>query len=237
MCLTFCDDQNPCISIPDVFYATNLRAHTHELICVPPLHGDDFSADDSTDVYNLKHYISAPGIVYADEVIVATEELRKRYIERLCAWAGDDTSDHWERKLAVINDKDAGADASRSEAKRLLFVVGANEVAEYHEDAVELLERKLDVMMRAHDGLEVNICLYPPDMDEWERALGECGARFWDKLDEAVAAGDLGFCDLRDTSFEDLMQWHDAYYGSASPLVYEFVRAGKLVMIADYSLS
>ena len=219
-----------------MFYASNLKVHTRELICVLPLHGDDFTADDSTDVYNLKHYISAPGIVYADKVIVATEELRKRYIERLCAWAGDDTSGHWKRKLVVIKDKDAVSEDSGSDSKRLLFMVGANEVAEYHEDAVGLLERKLDVMMRAHEGLEVNICLYPPDMDEWERALGEYAVRFLDKLDEAVAEKGFGFCNLSDSSPEELVQWHDAYYGSASPLVHKFVRAGKPVMIADYSL-
>ena len=237
------DGENPCLTIPPVFYSSNLREHTKELICIPALHGDDFAVEDRNDVYNLKHYALAPGIVYADRVIIATEILRERYIEKLTEWAGIDTKEYWEAKLLVDKGiyKECSCDdekdtAAVTEKKRLLFVIGANEAAEYHEEAVRLLGNKIDVLAINTDAIEVNICLYPPDPDEWERALGAYGTKVIDNIERALERGSFGFIDMRDTDMAEVVEWHDAYYGSASPLVHEFIRAKKPVMIADLSL-
>lgn len=229
------DGENPCLTVPPVFYSSNLRGHTKELVCVPPIHGDDFTSDDRNDVYNLKHYVAEPGIVYVDKVLLATEGLKQRYIDKLSEWAGEETKEYWGNKLQVTQITAITNESDMDRRKRLLFVIGANEVAEYHERAVELLRNKLTVMSNNKDSLEINICLYPPDMDEWESALDNSVISFMDELEQAAEQGGFGFIDLRDTPTEELVEWHDAYYGSASPLVHEFVREKKPVMIADYT--
>ena len=237
------DGENPCLTIPPIFYSSNLRGHTSELICIQALHGDDFTAEERNDVYNLKHYALAPGIVYADRVILATKVLRERYIEKLTEWAGKDTKEYWEAKLQVDNDKLAGSinsvgeeDTAVLQKKRLLFVMGANEVAEYHEDIDRLLRDKMEALAANKDAIEVNVCLYPPDMDEWERSLGVRTTKVIDEIELALEQDSFGFIDLRDADIREVVEWHDAYYGSASPLVYEFVRAKKPVMIADFRI-
>ncbi len=250
------DEENPCMSIPPVFYSSELRQYTGELICVPALHGDDFKPEDRNDVYNLKHRALKPGIVYADKVLLATETLRQRYLEKLLEWAGEDTREYWEDKLdlkeeehkesAVENsDTDEACEEAKTSdssqdspprKKRVLFVVGANEVAEYHEKAVELLKKKMEVFAENAEKIEVNICLYPPMIEEWEEALDGNAQVFIDELEKSMEQEAVGFCDLASATEEELVDYHDAYYGSASPLVHEFVRAKKPVMIADYSV-
>lgn len=115
-------------------------------------------------------------------------------------------------------------------------MVGANEAAEYHEDAYRLLRKKIDVLAANKDAIEVNVCLYPPDLDEWERALGIRTTKVIDEIERALKQDSFGFIDLRDADIREVVEWHDAYYGSASPLAHEFVRAKKPVMIADFRI-
>ena len=246
------DGENPLLTVPVMFYASNVRNYTKELILVPALAADDFTTEDQNDVYGMKHYVTAPGVVYADRVFVRSEGLRERYIEKLVTWAGEDTKEYWEKKIQVRKERinaekaltdphyieretvgvDVGNKSETRSKKTLLFVIGANEAAEYQEQAADFLQKKLSVMQDNADSVNVMITLYPPELEEWERALGEPVEPFLSEIEEALPW--CSYCDLRDNSEEEIVAACDAYYGSASPLVVEFVRAKKPVMIADY---
>ena len=242
------DGENPCLTVPPLFYASYLRVHCGELVCVPALSGDDFRPEDINDVYNMKHYVTAPGIVYADRVLLRSEILRKRYLEKLIAWAGEDTEEYWSRKLRVESPEDRIPNETGSEKssegsmvgsgrKRLLYLVGANEMAEYGEDIVGLLESRFKLFEENRKAIEVIVCLYPPQLETWEDFSPKLRGRILSLLQVEVEQNGVFFCDLRENPTEELVRECDAYYGSASPLVPEFVRAKKPVMIADYSLS
>lgn len=250
------DGENPVLTVPSMFYAANVRQYTKELVLVPPLCADDFSSGDRNDVYGMKHYVTAPGVAYADRVLVRSRCIRERYLDALCAWAGEDTKAYWEEKIWLwaewerdvfgASGKD-GSDASNGEAndgvssgesetktpkKNLLFMIGANELAEYGGQASAFLCKKLDILRENTGALEVTFCLYPPDLADWEDSLREQVEPFVCEIEAALEWG--GLCDLRENSTEEIVDACDAYYGSASPLVVEFVRAKKPVMIADY---
>ena len=113
-------------------------------------------------------------------------------------------------------------------------MIGANELAEYKEEATGLLQEKLDILRENTNDLNVLISIYPPEQEAWEAGLGDSVPPFLAQVEAALSW--CGYCDLRDNSAEEIVAACDAYYGSASPLVVDFVRAKKPVMIADYRL-
>ncbi|MBO6298443.1 MAG: LicD family protein [Lachnospiraceae bacterium] len=255
------DGENPVLSVPEVFNAANVRQSAKELVLVPPLYADDFTPEDRNDVYGTRHYVTAPGVVYADRVLVHSECIRERYLDALMDWAGDDTKQYWEEKVRLrvewekdafgqseqntvktqdgeVEAKEASSIATNGETrtetpkKNILFMIGANELAEHGEQAAAFLRKKLDILKENNGALDVTFCLYPPDLADWEESLGASVEPFVQEIEAALEWG--GLCDLRENSAEEIVEACDAYYGSPSPLVVEFVRAKKPVMIADY---
>ncbi|MBP3296015.1 MAG: hypothetical protein J6M27_05490, partial [Lachnospiraceae bacterium] len=92
--------------------------------------------------------------------------------------------------------------------------------------------KKLDILKENNGTLDVTFCLYPPDLADWEESLREQVEPFVQEIEAALEWG--GLCDMRENGADEIVEACDAYYGSPSPLVVEFVRAKKPVMIADY---
>lgn len=97
------DSENPCLTIPPHFYAKKLRCYTETLIYVPPYYVKEFGEADSCEIYNMKHYVTAPAVMYANQVLVQSENMKKMYVEKLAAFAGEETRDVWEEKLKVTD--------------------------------------------------------------------------------------------------------------------------------------
>lgn len=95
------DEQNPYLTVPMQFYSVNLRRYTNNLIYVPLGATDEFCKEDRNDYYNLKHYITAPGVVYADRVHVQSDNMARVYVEKLVEWAGESTRSTWNKKMYV----------------------------------------------------------------------------------------------------------------------------------------
>lgn len=95
------DGENPLLTVPKQFYAENLRHFTDRLIYVPIGKTSEFEENDLTDMYNLKIYANAPGVIYSDKVVVQSENIRLRYINSLCEFAGPGTKKEWEQKIIV----------------------------------------------------------------------------------------------------------------------------------------
>lgn len=47
----------------------------------------------------MSYYVSTPGMVYADEIWVSSENTRENFVRHLTAWAGDDTKEYWKYKI------------------------------------------------------------------------------------------------------------------------------------------
>jgi len=212
------DGENPCLTVPEPFYAANVRNSTKELIFIPPLSAADFMPEDGKDVYVTKHYVTAPGVVYADRVLLRTACIRDRYLDALKAWAGEDTASYWEKKLEA---------SVATEKKRLLFMIGANETQEHPEDAPEFVERQLERFRAMSDRIETTISIYPPDPDVWTESLGDAADAVLKKIEAALDQGWCDYCDYAAATTEELTEAFDAYYGSVSPLCVEYRRLGK----------
>ena len=96
------DGENPLLTIPAVFYTENLRHYTDEIIFIPIGRTSEFTEKDLNDQYNLNNYANTPGIIYADKVIVQSENIRLQFINSLCRFAGEETRKTWEDKIKVL---------------------------------------------------------------------------------------------------------------------------------------
>jgi phosphorylcholine metabolism protein LicD len=77
------DTENPYLTVPPQYYASNLRKYTDKLVFIPFKDTGEFGEKDGTDLYNLNHYAAAPGVIYADEVIVQSENIKNHYVDAL----------------------------------------------------------------------------------------------------------------------------------------------------------
>lgn len=216
------DGENPCLSVPTAFFSKNLCRLTEQLVFVQSIICDDFVEENTSDWYNMKHYVTAPGIIYADKVMVNSEHTRQQWIKRLAAFAGLDTGIIWEKKI-VVYPFTQKTQLQERKKKTILYCIGENEFTGDVDEGLSKVEERLSILCNQTDKLDLQICLYPMVVAKREKLtslLRKYGIDSW-----------LVYKGQQD--IKELVESVDAYYGSASPLVIEFVRNQKPVMISQ----
>lgn len=204
------DAWHPAISVPEMFYAVNIRRYTDKLIYVPPFTVDEFTKDNVREYANMKYYVTMPGVVYADTVIVRSENMKQMYVEKLTEFTGEDTREYWQERIlpmelpmmdkpqsdALDVETDETSVTTVKRRKRLLYGISSSILREIPEEA----RRKIDENMKLFDSykeeIEVTVVHFP---------------------EERIASANE----------------YDAYYGDPMPVMMEFVQAGKPVMIQN----
>lgn len=74
------DDWNSVTSVHPDFYARKIKEYTDKLVYIPYFILQEISPDDQAAIDGIKHFCFLPGTIYADEVIVQSESLKKIYI-------------------------------------------------------------------------------------------------------------------------------------------------------------
>lgn len=243
------DGENPCLTVPPQFYARNLRQFTNSLIYIPPFVTGEFGPEDYNDIYNLKHYVNAPGVIYADEVIVQSENIREQYINKLSGFAGEDTRIIWQSKIKdnktcvdFCIDDNIGKSLLENDRiinkrkKKLLYCVGLNEVAENRNTLIEQVKQKMSVFEENSDSIDVDIFMFPTDYNLWMKRDSEVTQRLLCLFKEYRQNELIIFDHIDKNNYQGIVDSYDAYYGSASPLVPLFSQCKKPIMIANYNV-
>lgn len=95
------DDCNLTTSVPPFFYSGNLKQYTDCLVYIPYFLLDEIDPGDAKSSYNMRYYVSVPGLVHADKILVQSGQMRQTYIEYLTTFAGCDTEAVWNEKIKV----------------------------------------------------------------------------------------------------------------------------------------
>jgi len=245
------DDTNPYLTVPREYYSSNLRKYTNRLVYVPIGKVDEFTKDDWNDWYNLKHQLTTPAGVYADEIYVQSDNMKKVYTDKLTEWAGKSTYDFWDNKLKICNEpkeqivigtggynrlnEEEGKESMSKSRKKLLYCIGANELYESKDKLVDIINGRLDIINESDNSLSMSLAIYPGDRNQWGNIDTNLAEDFFKLVDDMKSNGveliDVATCDLVEVAKE-----HDAYYGSPSPLVVEFTRLKKPAMLCDYTV-
>ncbi len=187
----------------------------------------------------MRYCATVPGVVYADRVLLKAPWLRERYLDKLCAWAGEESRAYWEKKLEILpetliqrTENDGARNMvcemeEQSQGKRILYVIGLDGAVLQGEAFIKALGKKLESLQSDPEVARVELTFYPPSMEEWEHSA----PGFIENIRKQVKVvpGDkcVGF--MSDESVES--KAYDAYYGSASPAALAFRLAGKEVIL------
>ena len=74
------DECNHVTSVHPYFYSKNLRNYTDKLVYVPYFILGEIEPDNQAAINSMKHFCFTPGTIYADQVIVQSENMRQIYI-------------------------------------------------------------------------------------------------------------------------------------------------------------
>lgn len=215
------DAWNPVASVAPAFYSENLRKYTDCLVYVPPFAVEEYTEQNHRAYLNMKYYTAVPGMVYADRILVQSEDMRELYIQKMMGFAGEETQDIWEQRILAIESigtitAGVTSQARSADTKRkLLYGIS---LGVYLEDK-PAMNRKIADNLRIfeeHRGqIEVTVCLFPWGDAKWQELRGELP--------------DLPVCAPEECAVEEF----DAYYGDAMPKMTEFSQAKKPVMLQN----
>ncbi len=228
------DEKNQYLTVPPSFFARSLRQYTDKIIYIPFAETTDPALDNPVDSYATKYYITAPGVIYSDEIIVRSDKTRAYYIEKLTGFAGEDTRDHWENKISVHKEVMM---AEGNSVKHMLYMIGANELAEHKDVLISSVKDRLDTFRENKDNLKVTIALFPSNRDEWKRVAPELSEELFSMIDSAANEDLFDIRTILPTEGEAVTEEYDAYYGSPCFMPPHFVSKKKPVMICNYDLN
>ena len=198
----------------------------------------------------MKHYVTAPAIIYADEVLVQSENTKKMYIKKLAEFAGEETEEVWDKKLKVTNlydneelPENTAAEDTKAGGKKadnniinnkkvFVYCIGENELAKNKEKAVTEMRERLETFSESSSGIKVKICMYPPAINVWESVDSNITQSLLNLIKEYTNQEWCEMCDINTVEWEDIARESSAYYGSPSPLVHMFTMKNKPVMIS-----
>ena len=111
------DAFNPVWSVDPFFYSEKLKQYTNKLVYIPWFVTDEIDSENPEDgksFYNMRYYVTVPGIIHADYTIVQSEGMREAYLEKISRFLeGEEdleenagNADRIQRKEALLNRKD-----------------------------------------------------------------------------------------------------------------------------------
>jgi phosphorylcholine metabolism protein LicD len=232
------DSWNPAISVPEMFYSENIRKYTDKLAYVPPFVLEEYSKSNERECSNMKYYVTMPGVVYADWVMVQSENMRQMYMEKLVEFAGEETKAVWEQRVSVFDIYESGKECnalglecncengvnnarSMKLKKKMLYGISFGAYVGDIEAARSKIERNLKLFETHKSQIDLTVVIFPDNetskelRDYVDGVLKQYSARM---LGQGKECNPLNF---------------DAYYGDAMPLVMKFRDAKKPVMVQD----
>ena len=114
--------------------------------------------------------------------------------------------------------------------KKMIFCLGVNELVEQKDRIAEALSERIDIFAENKDNVDVAVTYFPSDLSQWRRVDPELSEKLF-----AMVDGDaLKIVPFETSKTDAIAAEYDAYYGSPSPLVSDFVMHKKPVMMADF---
>ena len=220
------DAWNPAVSVPQLFYSENLRKYTDRLVYVPPFAPEEYTRENAREYSNMKYYVDMPGVVYADDIIVDSENRKQVYTEHLTEFLGEDTADLWQNRIHVMEpDQEENRRKTAGACKKMLYGIGLGTYLEDPSASGQKLQENLKTFTEYGNRVQIDIYLFP----ETEAAFSQCQCEIRKKL--------ANYPQIREVKREHIhTEDYDAYYGDPMPLVTDFMQKTKPIMIQDYQL-
>lgn len=250
------DECNYVTSVHPFFYSRNLKQYTDKLVYIPYFILDEIDPEDTNAVKGMEHFCTTPGVIYADQVIVQSEDMRKVYVNVMTEFAeksGMEKMDrkYWEKKILglgspkvdkVLNTRKEDLmipeewlkiiEKPDGSWKKVIFynttVTGLLQYGELY------LEKMKDVFSVFYENREDVALLWRPH-PLMEATVGSMRPELWAGYSENVEKYKAEGWGIYDDSaeLERAIGVCDGYYGDRSSVVDLCQKVGKLVMVQD----
>lgn len=246
------DDYDNAITVHPRFYTENLRNITSELIYIPYFEVMDFRKEDERMNYAASFYVKVPGVTRADKIILSSDNLKERYVDLLCEFAGEPTRKIWNEKIVVDKDilperiigvfeEDVPKswwqyllDSDGEGKKVLLYHTSISALVEYKEMYLEKMKRNIELFMSNREKLTI-LWNVPSSIGT---VLETYYPKLWEKYRETVSDymnQSVGIYEETDDSLKSCLI-ADAYYGDRDIAMNVCKNLGKPVMIQNFDV-
>lgn len=178
------DGYNIAGSVHPRFYTKNLAIHTDRLTYIPYFVTEEINPQDMRAYDGMKDYVTMPGVVYADRVIVQSEGTKQLYVNKLMEFYGKETDREWLDKIQgngseyIQNSnsllkynrmpsewKTAVMRADGSFKKIILYYISTNGVLEHRDKMFEKIGRSMEVFVEYSEDI-MPLLVFDVNMEE-----------------------------------------------------------------------
>lgn len=250
------DDNNLVTTVHPYFYSKNLKKITDKLIYVPYFVLAEPDPNDEKAIEKLSHFITCPGVINANLVIVQSEAMRQVYVKVLydLGKANGIQKEYWEKKILgfgspkidkVIKMKKGDVEIpkdwqkiikkSDGSLKKIVFYnTGLSALLEHSEKMLEKIKSVLKIFKEKKEDIAL---LWRPH-PLMKATIGSMRPKLWEEYEKIVNSYiDEKWGIYDDTPNNDrAIVLSDAYYGDASSMVTLYKETGKPIMIQDVEI-
>lgn len=252
------DEWNTVTSVPERYFARNLRKYTEELVYIPYFVLGEIEPDDQNAIDEMKHFVWTPGVIYAHKVIVQSEKMRQIYINEYMKEAKRlgfpaDRKKLEEKILGTGSPKydrilktqkqslDIPAEwvriIQRSDGsfKKIIFYnTSINGLLHHDEKMIE----KMKNVFKIFQGCKEDVALLWRPHPLIQNTIEAMRPKLWEEYQKIVEEYRKGGWGIYDDSadLDRAIVLCDAYYGDGSSVVPLCQKAGKPVMIQDVDI-
>lgn len=245
------DEYDHEISVAPFFYSGNLLKFTSQLIYISDFVLDNNAMEEPRAAENMKRFITVPGVIRADKIIVKSEEMRRIYTGILTGFSGEAYERLWKEKVIALDSPVLDeipekrmqdleipeewqriirkADGSR---KKIIFY--GTDVSVLLQYGGQMLEKMRNVFQLFRDFQNEVTLLWRPHplsrkalKNKSLELLGE-----YEKLAEEISRSGWGIYDESAEAYR-AVEVCDAYYGDRGRELLLCRQAGKPVMIQN----
>lgn len=247
------DECNIVTSVHPFFYSKNLKKFTDKLVYIPYFIIGEVSPENKSALKDIEKFCLVPGVVYADQVIVQSEDMRQAYVNVLTEFMDGQgrSRAYWEKKILGLgspkvdkvlstrkNDMEIPEEWMKvirkpdgSWKKIIFYNTTVTALLKYSE---QYMEKMRDVFRNFYEKRNEMTLLWRPHplffatIESMRVELGEEYREIVGKYQE----GGWGIYD-DSPNMERAIALSDAYYGDWSSVVHLYKMTGKPVMIQE----
>ena len=252
------DEWNTVTSVLPEFYSSHIKDYTDKLVYIPYFVLAEIKPDNARAIEYMKHFCYLPGTIYADKVIVQSEDMREIYINEYIKAAAERgiiaIREQLEEKILglgspkfdkVSNTKKDSLDIPETWLriiekpdgtwKKVIFY--NTSLAAFLNDSEKMLDKIEDVLRIFFESKEDVALLWRPHplMEQTISAQRpELLGRYQSIVSQYREAG-WGIYD-NTSDMDRAVILSDAYYGDMSSVVQVYQETGKPVMVQDVDI-
>lgn len=245
------DECNYVTSVHPKYYAKEIRNYTEELVYVPYFVYRDIEPSDQESINNMKHFVTTPGVVYADRVFVQSQNMEKIYVEEYFQYLSEvngklekKVKESLKKKIKGLGspkyDKIVNSErkdyvipkewlAKIGDKKVVLFNTSVKGLLVYEDNYLDKLERIIELFQGRNDYV-LWWRPHPLLLSAFESMRPSLAERY-KKIVENYRKKDIGIYD--DTSdLNRAIAFSDKYYGDKSSVLELYGATGKPALIS-----